>query len=82
LVLQDPEARERNLLTEQQWRTITDPTMVVASGKDYSEYENTARRVAALLPHSELLEMPNVKHWPHFEDPEVFNPAALKFLLA
>jgi 2-hydroxy-6-oxonona-2,4-dienedioate hydrolase len=82
LVLQDPEARERNLLTEQQWRSITAPTMVVASGKDYSEYENTARRVAALLPHSELLEMPNVKHWPHFEDPEVFNPAALKFLLA
>jgi pimeloyl-ACP methyl ester carboxylesterase len=81
LILQDPEARERNLLSEEQWRSITAPTLVVASGKDYSEYENTARRVAALLPNSELLEMPNVKHWPHFEDPEVFNPAALKFLL-
>jgi pimeloyl-ACP methyl ester carboxylesterase len=81
LVLQDPEARERNLLSEEQWRSITAPTLVVASGKDHSEYESTARRVAALLPHSELLEMPNVKHWPHFEDPEVFNPAALKFLL-
>jgi pimeloyl-ACP methyl ester carboxylesterase len=81
LVLQDPEARERNLLSEQQWRSINAPTLVVASGKDHSEYENTARRVAALLPHSEVLEMPNVKHWPHFEDPEVFNPAALKFLL-
>ncbi|MCW2945720.1 MAG: putative hydrolase [Actinoallomurus sp.] len=81
LILQDPEARERNLLSEEQWRSITAPTLVVASGKDYSEYENTARRVAALLPDSQLLEMPNVKHWPHFEDPEVFNPAALKFLL-
>jgi 2-hydroxy-6-oxonona-2,4-dienedioate hydrolase len=81
LVLQDPEARERNLLSEDQWRSISAPTLVVASGKDHSEYESTARRVAALLPHSELLEMPNVKHWPHFEDPEVFNPAALKFLL-
>lgn len=80
LILQDPQARERNLLTEQQWSSIEAPTLVVASGKDYSEYESTARRVAALLPHSELLEMGEVKHWPHFEDPDVFNPAALKFL--
>jgi pimeloyl-ACP methyl ester carboxylesterase len=80
LILQDPEARERNLLSEQQWQSIKAPTLVVASGKDYSEYENTARRVAALLPNSQVLDMPNVKHWPHFEDPAVFNPAALKFL--
>ncbi|HVW41732.1 MAG TPA: alpha/beta hydrolase [Amycolatopsis sp.] len=80
LVLQDQQARERNLLSEQQWQSIKAPTLVVASGKDYSEYENTARRVAALLPNSQILEMPNVKHWPHFEDPAVFNPAALKFL--
>ncbi|HVV08050.1 alpha/beta hydrolase [Amycolatopsis sp.] len=80
LILQDPDARERNLLTEQQWSSIKAPALVVASGKDYSEYENTARRVAALLPNSQLLEMPDVKHWPHFEDPETFNPAALKFL--
>jgi len=80
LILQDPDARERNLLSEEQWSSIKQPTLVVASGKDYSEYENTARRVAALLPNSQLLEMPGVKHWPHFEDPDVFNPAALKFL--
>jgi pimeloyl-ACP methyl ester carboxylesterase len=80
LILQDPDARERNLLTEEQWSAIKAPTLVVASGKDFSEYESTARRVAALLPNSELLEMPDVRHWPHFEDPAVFNPAALKFL--
>ena len=80
LILQDPAARERNLLTEQQWSSIKAPALVVASGKDYSEYESTARRVAALLPNSQLLEMPDVKHWPHFEDPETFNPAAVKFL--
>ncbi|MFJ8019364.1 alpha/beta fold hydrolase [Streptomyces sp. NPDC096311] len=80
LILQDPEARERNLLTEEQWSSIQAPTMVVASGKDFSEYGSTAHRVAALLPHSELLEMSEVKHWPHFEDPDLFNAAALKFL--
>jgi 2-hydroxy-6-oxonona-2,4-dienedioate hydrolase len=80
LVLQDPDARERNLLTEAQWSSIEAPTLVIASGKDHNEYQNTAQRVAALLPCSEILEMPHVKHWPHFEDPETFNEAALRFL--
>ncbi|WP_235489311.1 alpha/beta hydrolase, partial [Frankia sp. AvcI1] len=57
------------------------PTLVVASGKDFGEYQNTARQVARLIPDSRVLEMPEVKHWPHFEDPELFNPAALAFLL-
>jgi 2-hydroxy-6-oxonona-2,4-dienedioate hydrolase len=80
LVLQDEAARERNLIPEDRWTTITAPTLVVASGKDHGEYQSTARRVAELIPDSEILEMPHVKHWPHFEDPEVFNSAALAFL--
>jgi 2-hydroxy-6-oxonona-2,4-dienedioate hydrolase len=81
LVLQDPEVRDRNLLSEAQWRSIQAPAFVVASGKDHNEYENTSRRVAALMPSAELFEMPHVKHWPHFEDPETFNEASLRFLL-
>jgi 2-hydroxy-6-oxonona-2,4-dienedioate hydrolase len=81
LVLQDPDARERNLIPEDQWRTISCPTLVVASGKDHGEYQSTARRVAELIPGAEVLEMPHVKHWPHFEDPEAFNAAAVPFLL-
>jgi 2-hydroxy-6-oxonona-2,4-dienedioate hydrolase len=80
LILQDPEARERNLLTEEQWSSIQAPTLVVASGKDHSEYQNTARRVARYIPDSEVFEMPDVRHWPNFEDPEAFNAAALQFL--
>lgn len=81
LILQDPEARERNLVPEDRWRTISCPTLVVASGKDHGEYQSTARRVAELVEGAEVLEMPHVKHWPHFEDPEVFNTAAVPFLL-
>ncbi len=80
LVLQDPAVRHRNLLTEQQWSSIAAPALVVASGQDHSEYESTARRVAALLPNAEVLEMPSVRHWPRFEDPEAFNAAAIAFL--
>nr|WP_235825796.1 alpha/beta hydrolase [Candidatus Frankia alpina] len=81
LILQDPDARERNLIPPDQWSRIAALTLVVASGKDFGEYQNTARQVARLIPDSQVLEMPEVKHWPHFEDPELFNPAALAFLL-
>jgi 2-hydroxy-6-oxonona-2,4-dienedioate hydrolase len=81
LVLQEPEVRDRNLISEKEWAEITVPTLVIASGKDYSEYESTARRVSSLMPDTEVLEMPNVRHWPHFEDPDVFNDAVTRFLL-
>jgi 2-hydroxy-6-oxonona-2,4-dienedioate hydrolase len=81
LILQDPDVRDRNLLSDEQWKSITAPALVVASGKDHNEYENTSRRVATLMPNAQLLEMPHVKHWPHFEDPETFNQASLNFLL-
>jgi 2-hydroxy-6-oxonona-2,4-dienedioate hydrolase len=80
LILQDADARDRNLIPEEKWATITAPTMIVASGKDHGEYQSTARTVARLIPESEIFEMADVRHWPHFEDPASFNPAALEFL--
>jgi pimeloyl-ACP methyl ester carboxylesterase len=80
LILQDPEARERNLVTEEEWAAIQAPALVIASGKDHNEYQSTARRVAGMIPDAEVLEMPHVRHWPHFEDPGTFNAAALRFL--
>jgi 2-hydroxy-6-oxonona-2,4-dienedioate hydrolase len=80
LVLQDPEIRDRNLIREDQWRTITAPTLTIASGEDFSEYANTSRRVAELMPNARVEEMPGVKHWPHFEDAATFNNLAVAFL--
>ncbi|GEK81603.1 alpha/beta fold hydrolase [Agrococcus baldri] len=80
LALQNYETRERNLLSADQWRAIQARTMVVASGQDHGEYVSTARQVADLIPDSTVLEMPSVRHWPHFEDPSSFNPAARAFL--
>jgi 2-hydroxy-6-oxonona-2,4-dienedioate hydrolase len=80
LILQEPEARDRNLISEAEWASIAAPTLVVASGKDHGEYQNTARQVSRLIPNAEVLELPEVRHWPHFEDPDAFNPAAVAFL--
>jgi 2-hydroxy-6-oxonona-2,4-dienedioate hydrolase len=81
LVLQDMETRNRNLLTEDEWRSIEHPTLTIASGADFSEYSNTSRVVAELMPYASVAEMPDVKHWPHFEDAELFNRLSLDFLL-
>jgi len=80
LILQDAEARDRNLIPEEKWAAIKAPTLVIAAGKDHSEYMSTANTVARLIPDSEVFEMPDVAHWPHFEDPASFNRAALDFL--
>ena len=81
LVLQEFEIRTRNLLTEEEWRGIQAPTLVVVSGKDHAEYESTSRRILDYIPNAQALEMPHVAHWPNFEDPETFDSAALRFLL-
>ncbi|EUA30664.1 alpha/beta hydrolase fold family protein [Mycobacterium xenopi 4042] len=80
LILQDATARERNLIPEEKWRSITAPVMVVASGRDLGVYQDTATAIAELIPSAEIFDMPDVRHWPHFENPESFNPAAVAFL--
>jgi 2-hydroxy-6-oxonona-2,4-dienedioate hydrolase len=80
LVLQDMETRQRNLLPDAAWRSIKHPTLTIASGQDRSEYSNTSRAVAALMPNAKVVEMPDVKHWPHFEDADRFNQVSLEFL--
>lgn len=82
LALQEPEIRQRNLLTTDQWRAITVPTLVVASAKDHAEYTTTARQVLELLPKGEVLEMPHVAHWAAFEDPDTFLARTIPFLQA
>lgn len=80
LVLQDMETRQRNLLTEDEWRAIAHPTLTIASGEDVSEYSNTSRVVAELMPNARVAEMAGVKHWPHFEEADTFNRISLDFL--
>ncbi|EID15671.1 alpha/beta hydrolase fold family protein [Mycolicibacterium hassiacum DSM 44199] len=80
LILQDATARDRNLIPEEKWKSISAPVMVVASGRDHGVYQDTANSIAQLIPRAEVFEMPSVRHWPHFEDPESFNAAAVAFL--
>lgn len=80
LTLQEPEVRNENLLSVDDWKSIQAPVMVVVAGRDVEEYESTARQILEYIPNSTAFEMPHVAHWPAFEDPVTFNPAVLAFL--
>jgi 2-hydroxy-6-oxonona-2,4-dienedioate hydrolase len=81
LVLQEPDVRKRNLVTEAEWRGIEAPTLIVGSVDDPNIFLETARQAARLMPNARYVEMRNVAHWPQFEDPDAFNKISLDFLL-
>lgn len=80
LCLQDPDIRQKNLIDDEQWSSIQAPALVIASLEDKDEYLETAQNVARLMPHALYVEMPDVGHWPHFEDPATFNKHVIQFL--
>jgi len=80
LTLFDPDVRVRNNLTEEQWRSITTPTLVIAHVDAPDLYLTSAIEVSKLLPAAKRLDMHETSHWSQFEQPNVFNKAALAFL--
>ena len=80
LVLQNEEVRRRNLVTEEEWRDVTVPIFIVIAPDDNVDYTTTGRRIAELAPDVRTLTIEKVKHWAHYEAPEIFNPANLAFL--
>ncbi len=80
LCLQDAEIRQRNVLTDAEWQSITAPSLVIASMEDQGVYLETARKVSKLMPNARYVEMEGVGHWPQFEDPETFNRHFIEFM--
>lgn len=81
LVLQDPDIRQRNNLSDEEWSSITQPTLVVWTSHDPTADDSVGRRIAELIPDASYKLMQNCGHWPQFEDPQTFNQLHLDFLL-
>ncbi len=81
LVLQNEDVRRRNLVTEEEWRGVTAPIFIIIAPDDNPDYTVTGKRIAELAANVRTLTIEKVKHWAHFEAPEIFNPANLAFLL-
>ena len=80
LCLQEPDIRARNNLTDDEWRAIKAPTLVLWTDKDPTAAVEVGERITSLIPNSEFALMIGCGHWPQFEDPETFNTLHLRFL--
>ncbi len=80
LTLFDPEIRLRNNLSDDEWRRITAPVLLIEHVDTDDVYLRTARTVVGLLPNARLAPIRETSHWSQFENPKVFNELALAFL--
>jgi 2-hydroxy-6-oxonona-2,4-dienedioate hydrolase len=81
LCLQEAETRVRNNLTEDEWRSIQAPTMLIAAVDHKDVYLDAAYKLAKIMPNAKLVEMRNAAHWPQYENPEAYNKLNVDFLL-
>lgn len=80
LCLQETEVRQRNNLTDAEWRAIRAPTLVLWTDKDPTAAVEVGERIASLILDSQFALMTNCGHWPQYEDPAAFNALHIKFL--
>jgi pimeloyl-ACP methyl ester carboxylesterase len=66
--------------TDAQLGTIDAPTLVVDGDHDEAIKREHTEYIAATIPHSGLLILPNVSHFAFLQDPKMFNFAILHFL--
>ena len=81
MALQHMEIRQRNMITDDDLRSMTVPALVLWTTKDPSGPVDEGRRIASLIPHAQLAIMNECGHWPQYEDPATFNRIHLDFLL-
>jgi 2-hydroxy-6-oxonona-2,4-dienedioate hydrolase len=80
LTLFDAETRLRNNLSDDEWRSITAPVLLIEHVDTDDVYLKTARKVVDLLPNARLAPVKECSHWAQFENAPAFNPLALAFL--
>lgn len=64
------------------WPQIKVKTLVLGGEKDGPGFAERAKHIATTIPGAELALIPNIGHVPHFEAPDLFHAALLRFLNA
>jgi len=81
MCLQEMELRRQNMITEDQYRSIVAPTLVVWTSHDPTATPEEGRQIASMIPDSRYVVMNQCGHWPQYEDADEFNRLHLDFLL-
>ncbi|MWA03506.1 alpha/beta fold hydrolase [Actinomadura sp. LD22] len=77
----DPETQRTNVISEEQWRSLPHPTLVLWTTHDPTAPVEAGEQVAGWLPDSRFVVMEDCGHWPQFEDAATFNRVHLDFML-
>lgn len=80
LCLQDMPIRQRNLITKEQYNSISAPTLVLWTTHDPTATVEQGREISSMISNSQFVVMEDCGHWPQFEDPHEFNRIHLEFL--
>ncbi|MBY8863450.1 alpha/beta hydrolase [Nocardia sp. CA2R105] len=67
-------------LTEDEWRSLNNPILAIASVDVPGFFLDSAYRVGELAPKAEVAELRDCDHWPQFECADTFNEISLRFL--
>ena len=81
MCLQEMEIRRRNMITEEQYRSITSPALVVWTSHDPTATPEEGRQISSMIPACRYVVMNECGHWPQFEDAATFNRLHIDFLL-
>ncbi|NTY63792.1 alpha/beta fold hydrolase [Mycolicibacterium sphagni] len=81
MALQDPEIRQRNLMSPSDYGAITAPTLVLWTSDDPTADVSEGKRISEMIPGARFEVMEGCGHWPQYEDPKTFNRLHIDFLL-
>lgn len=80
LCLQDPEIRARNLVTDDELRSIDRPALVIWTSDDPSGPAGAGMAMAEALPRGEFRLISGAGHWPQWEQAGTYDREMLAFL--
>lgn len=81
MCLQDMEIRRPNMITEEQYRSISAPSLVVWTSHDPTATPEEGKQISEMIPGAQYVVMNECGHWPQFEDADEFNRLHINFLL-
>lgn len=81
MCVQEMDIRRANMITEEQYRSISVPTLVVWTSHDPTATPEEGAQIASMIPDSRFMVMNECGHWPQFENADLFNAVHIDFLL-
>jgi 2-hydroxy-6-oxonona-2,4-dienedioate hydrolase len=81
MCLQEMQIRRRNMITEEQYRSIKSPALVIWTSHDPTATPEEGRQISSMIPGCKYVVMNECGHWPQFEDTLTFNKLHIDFLL-